>query len=196
MKLEYTQNMFNHIIKNVLRKRSEIIVAMIKPYIKNSKKLIDVGSGTGDVTSLLKKQGLDVTPVDVADFHGPRLVQPVIYDGKKLPFPNHCFDTALLLAVLHHTPNPEIVFSEAARVAREIVLIETSFTSLLNKFFTVLSDVLGNLRFDAFWSSYKTDAEWKNFFDENGFQVAESAKYQDRNFGLPFLHIAYYLKRK
>lgn len=98
--------------------------------------------------------------------------------------------------VLHHTPDPKIVFSEAARVAREIVLIETSFTTSINKFFTVLSDALGNLRLEAFWSSYKTDEEWRKFFSENGFNVIDTVKYHDKNFGLPFLHIAYYLNRK
>lgn len=184
------------LINKILRKRSEIVFSRINPYIKDSKKLIDIGSGTGDVAYLLKKQGKDITPVDVSGFHGPRLVKPVIYDGKKLPFPDKYFDTALLLMVLHHTPDPKIVFLEAARVAREIVLIETSFTTPINKFFTVLSDALANLRLEAFWSSYKTDEEWRNFFSENGFKIIDTVKYQDRNFGLPFLHIDYYLKRK
>ena len=188
--------MINNFFRKILRKRSEIVVSRVKPYIKNSKKLIDIGSGTGDVAYLLKKQGMNITPVDVSDFHGPRLVQPVIYDGKRLPFPNQSFDTALLLMVLHHTPNPTIVVSEAARVAKEIVVIETSFTTPINKFFTVISDALGNLRLNAFWSSYKTDEEWKKFFSEKNLQVVDTVKYQDRNFGLPFLHIAYYLKRK
>ena len=48
------------------------------------------------------------------------------------------FDTALLLMVMHHTPDPEIVFSEAARVAKAVVVIETSFTNPINKFFTVV----------------------------------------------------------
>ncbi len=188
--------MINNFFRKILRKRSEIVVSRVKPYIKNSKKLIDIGSGTGDVAYLLKKQGMNITPVDVSDFHGPRLVQPVIYDGKRLPFPNQSFDTALLLMVLHHTPNPTIVVSEAARVAKEIVVIETSFTTPINKFFTVISDALGNLRLNAFWSSNKTDEEWKKFFSEKNLQVVDTVKYQDRNFGLPFLHIAYYLKRK
>jgi len=184
------------LIKNIIRKRSEIVVSRIKPYIKSSKKLIDIGSGIGDVSNLLKEQGKNVTSVDVADFHGPRLLTPIIYDGLTLPFPDNYFDTALLLMVLHHTPNPEIVFAEASRVAKKIVVIETSYTTRANKWFTVLSDALGNLRFEAFWSSYNTDEEWRKFFSKKGFQIFDTVKYQDKNFGLPFLHIAYYLKKK
>lgn len=173
------------------------MVNRIFPYIKNSKKLIDIGSGTGDIAFLLKKGGKKVTPVDVGDFHGPRLVKTIIYDGKTLPFPDHSFDTALLLMVLHHTPNPEEVFLEASRVAREVIVIETSFTSPIHKFFTVVSDTIGNLRVEAFWNSYKTDKEWRVFFEKRGFRIKESHKYYDRNLGIiPFLHILYYLQRK
>ncbi|MFH0791720.1 MAG: methyltransferase domain-containing protein [bacterium] len=187
--------MLNRLIGKILRKRSEVVVSRILPYIKNSNSLIDIGSGTGDVAYFLQKQGMDITPVDVADFHGPRLVQPIIYDGKKLPFSDKHFDTALLLTVLHYTPDPDMVFSEAARVAKEIVIIETSFTTPISKFFTVITDASGNLRIEAFWNSYKTDQEWQKYFSKKGYHVADTVKYQDRNFGLPFLHIAYYLKQ-
>ena len=49
------------------------------------------------------------------------------------------------------------------RVAKEIVVIETSFTNPINKFFTVVSDAFGNLRVEAFWDSYKTDSQWRKF---------------------------------
>lgn len=160
-------------------------------------KIIDIGSGTGDVAYLLKKRGKSITPVDVGDFHGPRLVKTTIYDGKTLPFPDQSFDTALLLMVMHHTPHPEIVFSEASRVAKEVVVIETSYTNPMNRFFTIVSDAIGNLRLKAFWDSYKTDSEWKTFFENHGFKTVESHKFHDTNLGIiPFLHILYYLKRK
>ncbi len=189
--------MFNFLIKKIVRVRSKVVVDRIFPYIKNSKKIVDIGSGTGDIAFLLKKEGKDVTPVDVDDFHGPRLVKTKIYDGKTLPFPDRSFDTALLLMVMHHTPDPETVFSEASRVAREVLVIETSFTNPINKFFTVVSDAIGNLRAEAFWSSYKSDKDWRNFYEEHGFKIIESKKFNDRNLGIiPFLHILYYLKRK
>lgn len=188
--------MIDRLLGKILRKRSEVVVRRVNPYIKNSKKLIDIGSGTGDVALLLKEAGKNITTIDVADFHGPRVFEPIIYDGKRLPFPDKSFDTAMLLMVLHHTPNPELIFDEATRVAKEIVLIETSYTTPMNKLLTIVSDTLGNLRFVAFWSSYKSDREWQRLFSEKGFKVASTAKFQDKNFGLPFLHIAYYLKKK
>jgi hypothetical protein len=104
---------------------------------------------------------------------------------------------ALLLMVMHHTPDPEIVFSEASRVAKEVVVIETSYTNSINRFFTIISDAIGNLRLEAFWGSYKTDSEWKKFFENHGFKITESQKFHDTNLGIiPFLHILYFLKKK
>ncbi len=188
--------MFKKLFTSFIRKRSELVFSRISPYIKKNSKLLDIGSGSGDVAQVLRKQGFTVTPVDVADFHGPRVIEPVLYDGVTLPFKDHSFGTALLLMVMHHTPNPTQVFSEAARVAKEIVVIETSYTTALHRWFTVISDVLGNLRLDAQWNSYKTDGEWKEFFKQQGFTVVATKKYWDRNFVIiPFLHIAYHVKR-
>ncbi len=187
--------LLNSFIRKIVRTRSEIVLERISPFIKKSAKIVDVGSGTGDIAFLLEKQGKDITPVDVADFHGIRLMKTIIYDGKRLPFSDKSFDAALLLMVMHHTPNPDVVFSEAARVAKEIVVIETSFTNPVNKWFTVITDAMGNLRLQAFWNSYKTDGQWRGFFSEKGFKIIQSQKYHDRNFGFPFLHISYYLKK-
>lgn len=189
--------MMNSIIQKLIRDRSEIVVQRIFSYLKNSKKIIDIGSGTGDVAFLLGKKGKNITPVDVGNFHGPRLVKTTIYDGKTLPFKNKSFDTALLLMVLHHTLSPESVLKEASRIADELIIIETSYTNPINKIFTVISDAIGNLRLEAFWDSYKTDKKWREIFEKHGFKIEESHKYKDKNLGIiPFLHILYYLKKK
>jgi ubiquinone/menaquinone biosynthesis C-methylase UbiE len=168
--------MIKNLIAKFLKKRSIVVVERIKPYIEKSNKLVDIGSGTGDIAYLLKSMGKDVTAVDVSDFHGPRLVAPIIYDGKKLPFKDKSFDTALLLMVLHHTPDPSIVFSEAARVAREVVI----------KIFvlTLLGIHIKQMR------------GGRIFLIAGDLKLLIQKKYQDRNFGFPFLHIAYHLIRK
>ncbi|MFH1841103.1 MAG: hypothetical protein ABH807_03040 [Candidatus Shapirobacteria bacterium] len=104
------KNIVHLLIKKFDKKRAEMVVGRIGPYLKKRSKIIDIGSGSGYISSILKSQGFNITPVDVA----------------------------LLLMVLHHTPDPEIVFLEAARVSKNI------------RFITIVADTLGNLRTKAF----------------------------------------------
>lgn len=189
-------NIVNFITQKIMRNRSKIVVDRVISYLKNSENIIDIGSGTGDVAFLLQKRGKKVTAVDVGDFHGPRLVKTIIYNGKKLPFQDSSFDTALLLMVLHHTPNPGIVFQEASRVANEIIVIETSYTNSINRFLTIFLDTIKNFRLEIFWNSYKKNDDWITFFYKYGFQVYEIKKFDDKFLGIiPFLHITYFLKK-
>ncbi|MEI7578457.1 MAG: class I SAM-dependent methyltransferase [bacterium] len=176
-------------------KRTALFVKRILPYLPQSGKILDIGSGPGAITLALRNQGFAVTPVDVASFHGPRLSEPIIYDGSHLPFADQQFETAMLLMVMHHTPDPEIVFHEAARVAKNLLIIETSFLNPFHKFITVLADTLANLQFRANWQSYRSDCEWRKLFQSKNFAVKQSEQYFDQNLGVKFLHILYYLEK-
>ena len=110
-------------IQVLTQKRAKVVVGRVLPYIKHSKKIIDIGCGTGHVADLLTKEGKDITPVDISNKSLVNSIKPIIYDGKHLPFPDQSFDTSLLLMVLHHIPEPSVVFSEAARVGKELVII-------------------------------------------------------------------------
>jgi ubiquinone/menaquinone biosynthesis C-methylase UbiE len=83
--------MFNSLIRKIVKTRSIVVVNRIFPYIKTSKKIIDIGSGTGDVAFLLQKRGKDITPIDVADFHGLRLMKTIIYDSQKIAISKQIF---------------------------------------------------------------------------------------------------------
>jgi len=189
--------MFNTLLRKIVGSRSKTVVNRIMPYIKQANKIIDIGSGTGDVANLIKSQGKNITPVDVANFHGPRMIKTIIYDGKTLPFKDQSFDMALLLMVMHHTSEPDIIFKEAIRVAKKVVVIETSYTTSISRILTIISDAIGNLRLNAFWNSYKTDVEWRQFFTKYAFKIDVTQKFKDKNLGfIPFLHILYFLTKK
>ena len=151
-------------IQVLTQKRAKVVVGRVLPYIKHSKKIIDIGCGTGHVADLLTKEGKDITQVDISNKSLVNSIKPIIYDGKHLPFPDQSFDTSLLLMVLHHIPEPSVVFSEAARVGKELVIIETVYKKLLDKIIIVLFDSLANLYPGFFWNSYCRDEDWKDFF--------------------------------
>ncbi len=172
-------------------KRAEIIVERILPYLKNSKNIIDIGCGNGYIALILKKHRKKITAVDIADNVLADNIKPILYDGVKLPFPDNKFDTALLLTVLHHCPDPQILFAEAARVSKTLIIIEDIYQNLPQKLFNVFFDSLQNRPLRFYWNSYRGDKEWKEFFKKKSFRI--SAKYyQD----LPYLHAVYFLQKE
>jgi len=138
----------------------------IAPYLPSHGRIIDIGSGTGMVTSLLQRQSFSVTPVDVHDRSIDPSLQPVLYDGITLPFPDNSFDCALLLTVLHHTADPASVLREASRVAHQIIIIEDVYTNWIQKHLTFFTDSLFNMEFRGHPHSNRRDVEWRILFSE------------------------------
>ena len=50
--------------------------------------------------------------------NAPANVSPLVGDGEHLDLPSYSFDLAGTLRTLHHTPRPELLLSELARVTR------------------------------------------------------------------------------
>ncbi len=99
-----------NIIHALTYKRAKIVVARVLPYIKHSKRILDIGCGTGHVADLLTKEGRDLTLVDISDKSWVSTIKPIIYDGKRSPLPDKSFDTLLLLMVLHIPRSKNSVF--------------------------------------------------------------------------------------
>ena len=177
--------------KNLKLQRANLIFKRIYPFLKNSQNIIDIGCGEGLISHLLQKKGKEVTLVDIADKSSIPDLKVIIFDGKNLPFAAQAFDTALLLTVLHHTPDPKIVLKEVGRVARKIILIEDLSTNIFQKLFNVFFDSWQNKPLRFFWNSYKSDSEWKKFFIDKGIKVTATDYYQD----IPYLHGLYVLEK-
>lgn len=136
---------------------------------KNS--IVDIGSGTCHIADLLIQKGYKVSPVDVVNLSFSPKTSPIIYDGKKLPFKNKNFDTAILITVLHHTKNPEAILAEASRVARQVVIIEDIYKNQLHKRLTHFLDSLLNLEFKDHPHANKTDEQWQQLFKKMNLEL-------------------------
>ena len=183
-------------IQSLAQKRAKLVVGRIFPHIKHAKRILDIGCGTGHVADLLIETGKKIVPVDISNKSLVGSIKPIIYDGKHLPFPDQSFDTSLLLMVLYHTPDPSVVLSEAARVGKEIVVIETVYKKLFDKIITVLFDSLGNLQPKFYWNSYHKDEDWKTFFESKGYEIEATQYRRDHQwFLIPQFHNVYYLRK-
>ncbi len=91
--------------------------------------LLDVGCGTGHLASFWAEQGLSAVGLDIdaARLKFARLRWPdmpaVLGDALALPFRDGSFDIVALVTVLEFVAAPETALREAARVARQGILV-------------------------------------------------------------------------
>lgn len=140
----------------------------IRKFLTQGAKILEIGAGSGSVCLLLRQEGYTVTPLDIKNKTLTGRVNPVLYDGQTMPFANKSYNTALILTVLHHTPDPERILREAMRVADNIIIIEDIYDNKFQQYLTYLFDSIFNLEFIGHPHSNKTDGEWKELFSKLG----------------------------
>lgn len=113
---------FYKVVDAKMAQRTAIKMDTLAPYL-TAKSYLDVGCGDGQLAEQIqiatRKSVVltDVVPLNTTDlpFH--------LYDGNTLPFDDGSVEAALLYVVLHHTNNPDRVFSETSRVASSRVIV-------------------------------------------------------------------------
>jgi SAM-dependent methyltransferase len=84
-----------------------------------------VGCGDGLIAKLIQEQRPDVRIDGIDILVRPQTHIPVTaFDGQAIPHGDGQFDAVMFVDVLHHTNDPMILLREAARVARQAVLIK------------------------------------------------------------------------
>jgi SAM-dependent methyltransferase len=99
----------------------------------------------------------------------PRTQIPVTkYDGVSLPFEDRSFDYVTIVDVLHHTEDPAAVLSEAARVARQgVVLKDHLLEGVLAGPTLRFMDWVGNRGHDVVLPyNYLSNDRWQGAFDK------------------------------
>jgi len=146
-------------------------LSMVENWIAPGQRLLEVGSGPGSVIEVFREAGHDVTGLDIADNAFSSELVPVVYDGRRMPFENDTFDAALILTTLHHTPDPDHIIRECARIARRIVIIEDVFETPLQERYTKLTDKFTNFEFVGHPHTNRSDRGWHETFENMGLEL-------------------------
>lgn len=187
-KNKFTRNL----IYRLGEKRIEKIYFQIKNDIFKRDKILDFGTGLGNMSELLINKGYDITSLDIQNLSFTDQINPIIFNGKKIPFNSNSFDISLIIFILHHTKNPEKILQEVFRVSKKIILIEDIYNNKINKYITFFLDSLLNLEFQNHPHSNKTDIEWQELFKKYQFKIRK-IKYIKSHFFLQ--HAIYFLEK-
>lgn len=150
--------------------------AFVRPLIEGLGPLdraLDFGSGDGWFTARARDLGVarEVVPVDVLRRDRAE-VEPLLYDGVRLPFPDRAFDLVLAIDVLHHCPDPAASLRELTRCAgRYLLLKDHTYRTALGRLALMALDELGNRRFGVpSLHRYQRRWEWLPLLEGNGFR--------------------------
>lgn len=169
--------------------RSKKIMTNVGMIFDGKKKILDIGSGTGCIAEILKKNH-EIKLIDIKNISLNKDFQPLIFDGENIPFSDGEFDLALLITVLHHTKNPDQLLYEAGRVSNKILIIEDIFSNRAEFYWTCFMDSLINFEILTNPHNNRTDLEWKQTFKKFGFKLEKSSYYRSH---FRFKHAMYYL---
>jgi len=161
-------------------------------FLPHQYKILDIGSGNCLLTNNLIKKGYDVTAIDVKNLSILPSIQPIIYDGTKLPFKRDTFDAVLLLTVLHHCDTPKSIIEEAKRVSDTIIIIEDTYNNTIQKVVTQFIDLIVNLGHSKMTYQNKTEAGWEDTFNTLGLEILSKRR---KSVLLFFRQTTYHLKK-
>lgn len=125
--------------------------------------VLDLGCATGNYSVVLQRLGYTMTGADVNPSYVQRAkergIEAVLITDGKVPLPDKCVDTVVCFEVLEHVPNPSLLLSEAARLARKNVL-----------FTTPNSEHVMDLQREGLLFEHFAELDHKNFFTERTFR--------------------------
>ena len=160
-------------IEKRLHSEENLVFSEIRPYLVQGT-LLDIGTGSGMIAQKGNDAGFSATIIDVIDFNKSGL-KLVLYDGRKIPFPDNEFTNVTLLTVLHHCERYMDVLNEAIRVnSKNTIIIESVHTNQ--------KECYSNMFFDWLWNrviyrnvnvpfNFHTPEEWGNIFIGKGLKI-------------------------
>lgn len=160
----------------VFKRRVQVLSTHLAELMPRNAEVLDVGCGDGLIAKLIMERRPDVKLQGIDVLLRPQTHVPVLqFDGFKIPHPDKSFDCVMFVDVLHHTEDPMILLSEAARVARiAVVLKDHCRDGLLAQQTLRFMDWVGNARHGVVLPyNYWSDAQWQEGFAKLGLKTAE-----------------------
>lgn len=107
-------------------------------------RLLDFGAGAGHQAAYFAEKDFKVSAIDLAEsnYIKQKIFTVEIYDGKKIPFENCCFDAIFASNVFEHIQDTQSTLSEIARVAEDDGILILLMPSSSWRIWTILTDVI------------------------------------------------------
>jgi SAM-dependent methyltransferase len=161
-------------------RRSRVLSHHLSQIIPKNSHVLDVGCGDGLLARRISNNRPDVTLTGIDTLVRERNHIPIdVFDGQVIPYGDASFDGVMFVDVLHHTTDPMILLREAARIARDAVVIKDhTLDGLLAGPTLRFMDRVGNGRYDVpLPYNYWPKRRWLEAFDALGLHVGVWTSY-------------------
>ncbi len=155
----------------VFGRRVRVLAAHLATAIPSRGEVLDLGCGDGSVAAALMQLRPDLRIEGVDVMIRPQTRLPVtLYDGQRLPFADKSFDFVTIVDVLHHAREPGAILGEAARVARQGVVVKDHLLAgLLAEPTLRFMDWVGNRGHNVVLPyNYLDSGQWQTCFSDAG----------------------------
>ena len=153
----------------VHKRRTSVLSSWCSKLIPSNSRVLDVGCGDGQLARLIadKRSDISICGIDVRQ-RKDSAMRVETFDGKSIPYGEDSFDIVMLVDVLHHADQPITLLRDAARVARQAILIKDHLVEGTFAYLTLqLMDWIGNARHGVSLPyNYWTLAKWHGVFDK------------------------------
>lgn len=131
--------------------QANCLLSMLTPWNKAS--ILDIGGGHGQYTDLLVQKGYDVTIIgssqeadgQVRDLIAGNSCRYLVGDLVDLPFADKTFDIVIGMRLLTHLKDWHRLVSEAARVAKNSIIVDYPVLHSFNYLYPILFKLKRNL---------------------------------------------------
>ncbi len=147
------------------RRRARLGSALLTALPEDPCAVLDIGCGSGEIGCDLVAAGHRVVGVEVLA-RDECAIPFARFDGRRLPFPDGAFDSAVIVDVLHHTADPRSLLAEAHRVtSRSVVVKDHLAESKRDRLTLSVMDWVGNRQFGVGRDgAYLSQEEWSEVF--------------------------------
>jgi SAM-dependent methyltransferase len=153
--------------KLVFNRRVRVLVEVIGALLPANALMLDVGTGDGQIAKMIgeRQEGTRVQGIDIME-RATTHIPVTLFDGKKIPLDDKSVDVVTFVDVLHHTNDPQILISEASRVARKAVIIKDHLSENMLDHVTLRAmDWVGNAPHGVVLPyNYAPRQDWDNWF--------------------------------
>jgi len=159
----------------VYDRRIHVLAEKLSQQLPANASVLDVGCRDGLIDKLILEKRPDVSIYGVDVLIRPEThIRVDKFDGASIPFDNGSFDAALFVDVLHHTEDPPVLLGEAARVARQAVVIKDHFEEgWVDRQTLRFMDWVGNAHHGVVLPyNYWPESRWREAFAKLGLRMA------------------------